>query len=231
MADFTFAHRKEGFDNHIDNSIRGYSDLIDDVIGLSRYFVENGTDIVDIGCSTGKMTQRMLEENQDHCTNAHYVGVEIAEGFYDDLDKRAEDIERLHPWSDVSFIKNDIRDYWFSECSLVTSIFTLQFMPHTDREQVVKNIYDGLNKGGAFIFAEKTICENAKLQDMLTFNYYDFKRKSFSTEDIMDKERTLRHMLKPNTWTEIEDMIKDAGFSNLQPFWRNHMFVGAIAVK
>jgi len=104
-------------------------------------------------------------------------------------------------------------------------------MPHRDREKVIKNIYEGLNRGGAFIFAEKTICENPKLQDMLTFNYYDFKRKTFSTEDIMDKERTLRHMLKPNTWAEIQDMITEAGFSNLQPFWRNHMFVGAIAIK
>ena len=86
-------------------------------------------------------------------------------------------------------------------------------------------------EGGAFVFAEKTICENAKFQDMLTFNYYDYKRNSFDTEDIMDKERTLRHMMKPNTWKEIEKMVTDAGFSVVQPFWRNHAFVGALAVK
>ena len=66
---------------------------------------------------------------------------------------------------------------------------------------------------------------------MLTFNYYDYKRKSFDTEDIMDKERTLRHMMKPNTWEEITEMLYDAGFKDIQPFWRNHAFVGAIAVK
>ena len=47
----------------------------------------------------------------------------------------------------------------------------------------------------------------------------------------MDKERTLRHMMKPNTWKEIEKMVTDAGFSVVQPFWRNHAFVGALAVK
>ena len=26
--DFTFAHRDEGFDNHIDKSIRGYQDML-----------------------------------------------------------------------------------------------------------------------------------------------------------------------------------------------------------
>ena len=231
MADFTFAHREEGFDEHIEKSIRGYSQLMDDVISLSRYFVEDDTNVVDIGCSTGKMTQRILEDNQDHCAEANYVGVEIAEGFFKDLDKRYKDILQSNPWAKVDFIKDDIRNYEFTNCSLVTSIFTLQFMPKKDRKEVVRNIYDGLNCGGAYIFAEKTICENALVQDMITFNYYDYKRKSFTTEDIMDKERTLRHMMKPNTWKEIEEMLTEAGFSVIQPFWRNHAFVGALAVK
>ena len=35
MADFTFAHRKEGFDEHIEHSIRGYSNLLEDIgLGL-----------------------------------------------------------------------------------------------------------------------------------------------------------------------------------------------------
>ena len=104
-------------------------------------------------------------------------------------------------------------------------------MPKRDRLKVIENIYEGLNDGGAYIFAEKTICESANFQDMLTFNYYDYKRKSFTTDDIMDKERTLRPMMKPNTWREIQNMVYDAGFEDIQPFWRNHMFVGAIAIK
>ena len=57
MADFTFAHREEGFDEHIEHSIRGYSHLLNDVVQYSRYFVEDDTNVVDIGCSTGKLTQ------------------------------------------------------------------------------------------------------------------------------------------------------------------------------
>ena len=231
MADFTFAHREEGFDEHIEKSIRGYSHLLNDVINYSRYFVEDDTNVVDIGCSTGKLTQALLEENEDHCTKATYVGVEIAEGFYNDLDGRHEHISSTYPWADVNFIKDDIRNYKFKNCSLITSIFTLQFMPKRYRKLVVKRIYDGLNCGGAYIFAEKTMCENALVQDMITFNYYDYKRKSFTTEDIMDKERTLRHMMKPNTWKEIEGMLTEVGFNVIQPFWRNHAFVGALAVK
>jgi tRNA (cmo5U34)-methyltransferase len=106
-------------------------------------------------------------------------------------------------------------------------------MPPRHRRSVLEQVYRGLNHGGAFIFAEKTVCEDPRMQDMLTFNYYDYKRKHFTTEDIMDKERTLRHMMKPNTWKELVSTISVAGFSidKIQPFWRNHTFVGAIVIK
>ena len=81
MADFTFAHRQEGFDEHINWSIRGYSDMLNDTISFSRYFVENDTNVVDIGCSTGKLTQAIIEYNQDTAPDAMYVGVENADRF------------------------------------------------------------------------------------------------------------------------------------------------------
>ena len=152
--------------------------------------------------------------------NANYIGVEIAEGFREALNDRS-----------FTCILDDIRNYDFKNCSLVTSIFTLQFMPKKDRQTVIEKIYDGLNVGGGFIFSEKIDCVNSRLQDMITFNYYDFKREQFDTEDIMNKERTLRHMLKPNTWKEIEEMILNAGFKTVEQFWRNHNFLGAIAIK
>ena len=170
MVDFSFAHRPEGFDNHIEQSIRGYSHLMDDVISLSRYFVENNTNVIDIGCSTGKMTKALIDYNLDHSQEAKYIGLEIAEGFEKDLDKRKKE---LSYYDYVQFLSDDARWYEYSNCSLVTSIFTLQFMPKTDRRELLQNIYNGLNEGGAFIFAEKTICENALVQDMITFNYYD----------------------------------------------------------
>ena len=124
-----------------------------------------------------------------------------------------------------------IKFYKFTNCSLITSIFTLQFMSKKDRQQSIKNIYNGLNEGGAFIFSEKIDCKSSRIHDMMVFNYYDFKRKKFSADDILDKERMLRHMLKPNTWDEIKTMILSSGFQSIQIFWQNHIFIGVIAIK
>lgn len=228
--DFSFAHSPEGFDKHIDNSIRGYSNLLEDVVSFSQYFVEDQTKVIDIGCSTGKLTKMIIENNPNR-KYAQYVGIELAGSFYDDLDNRYKDIRKDYPWSILEWVRGNVINYEFRNCSLVTSLFTLQFMPKTTRQNTIDNIYKGLNSGGAFIFAEKLICESAFFQELLTFNHYDYKRKTFSPEEIMDKEKQLRDMLKPNTWKELDGMIKEAGFKDSQIFWRNHQFVGVIAIK
>jgi tRNA (cmo5U34)-methyltransferase len=228
--DFSFAHSAEGFDNHIDSSIRGYSNLLDDVVSFSRYFVEDQTKVIDVGCSTGKLTKMIIENNPNR-KYAQYVGVELAGGFYDDLDNRYKEIRRDFSWTILEWVRGDVTNYEFRNCSLVTSLFTLQFMPKTTRQKTIDKIYQGLNSGGAFIFAEKLMCESAFFQELLTFNHYDYKRRTFSPEEIMDKEKQLRDMLKPNTWKELDGMIKEAGFKESQIFWRNHQFVGVIAIK
>ena len=63
--DFTFAQREEGFDDHIEHSIRGYTNLLDDIVSLSRNFVEDETNVIDIGCSTGKLTEAFVKSNQN----------------------------------------------------------------------------------------------------------------------------------------------------------------------
>lgn len=225
MNDFTFAHRDEGFDNHIDSSIRHYSTLHDDVVKMSKYLVEDHTNVVDIGCSTGKTLAAMYNQNKSTAPDVMYRGIDYADGFVDDMALRCEE------YPELDLEQGDVRDYSFENCSLITSIFTLQFMPRKDRQRVLNRIYDGLNPGGAFVFAEKTYSCSSKVQDMLTFMYYDFKRETFEPEDIMNKEQTLRGMLKPNTWSELNDMLENAGFDSVQTFWQNHLFVGAIAIK
>jgi len=229
--DFTFGHREEGFDNHIDASIRHYSSLHDDVVNLSRYFVENDTKVVDIGCSTGKTIEAMVKQNHETAPSAHYCGVEYAEVFQAEMTDREKRLngEGHH----ICFQNKNIIHHNFSNCSLVTSIFTLQFMQPLWRKKVMQNIYDGLNEGGAFIFAEKTYAENSRIQDMITSTFYEYKAEHFTYEDIMEKEKTLRTMLKPMTWNELVALLTSVGFDStkIQPFWMNHLFVGAIAIK
>ncbi len=224
MTKFTFATSKEGFDNHIEKSVRGYTNLWNDVLSISKYFVEDHTNVVDVGCSTGKLLKAMMEQNKQHIPNANYIGVEIEEDFFMNYEQDEKNYQNL------KYVKGDIRKFNFNNCSLVTSIFTLQFMPPKDRTNIINKIYDGLNHGGAFVFSEKTFSCDPQIQDMMTFMFYDYKRQFFTEKEILDKEVQLRHMMKPNTKTEIFDMCHKAGFTT-HVFWQNFNFVGVVALK
>jgi tRNA (cmo5U34)-methyltransferase len=92
MTKFTFATSEEGFDNHIEKSVRGYNNLWGDVLSLSKYFVEDHTKVVDLGCSTGKLLKAMIEQNRYHIPQAQYVGIEIEEDFLKTLLKTKNNI-------------------------------------------------------------------------------------------------------------------------------------------
>jgi tRNA (cmo5U34)-methyltransferase len=224
--DFSFAKHAPNFDEHINASIRGYSHLRDDAGSFSQYFIQKGSRVVDIGCSSGEFLRSVRDLNQKRFANTRYLGVDIEDGFGESWKK--------HRASNVGFRKADVRTAdVFQNTSVVYSLFTLQFLPERDRLPLLKRIYEGLNEGGALIMSEKVHAKNAKFQEMLTFIYYDFKKKNFSEKEILDKERSIRDQMK--LWSEykIFEMLQSAGFrsSNVQLFWRNHLFIGILAFK
>jgi len=224
---FSFTKQAATFDKHITQSIRGYSALRSDCRRLSQYFIQPNTKVVDIGCSTGEFLRSVRDHNEPRVKKVKYVGVDINS----DMAKRWKE----QKGKDLTFRKADVTKSsdLLDNTSVVFSMFTLQFLPETERVPLVKRIYDGLAEGGALILSEKVHAKNAKIQDMLTFLHYDFKNLNFSEADILKKERGLRDMMKPWTEYKIFEMLRSVGFtsSNLQLFWRNHLFVGILAYK
>jgi len=226
--EFSFSTIKN-FDEHIDKSIKNYDSLNEDIISLSKYFVEQETKVIDIGCSTGRLLVELTSSFENfQISNTDFIGIEIE----DNLMKNnvAEDNNY------VSFIHGDIRKVInernvFTNVSFCTSIFTLQFLSQKDRLSVIKAVYDGLNRGGAFVFSEKIYATDAKIQDMMTFIYYDFKRSSFDSEDILNKETSLRKIMKPISYKQICQDLETAGFKSYDVFWKQYNFIGMIAIK
>lgn len=48
-SDFSFAAYADQFDRHITRSIRGYDNLREDCVALSRYFIQKNSTVLDIG--------------------------------------------------------------------------------------------------------------------------------------------------------------------------------------
>jgi tRNA (cmo5U34)-methyltransferase len=223
---FSFARFADGFDDHIRKSIRGYDELIDDCISMSEYFVEDDTSVFDIGCSTGTFLLRVREQSLSRAPRVRYVGIDVEPNF----------AERWKQYSIENFELQlaDIREFQIPrKSSFITSIFSLQFIPERDRQEILNQIFRSLVPGGALIVAEKTLSNCSKLHEVLTFIHYDFKRRHFSDGEILEKERSLRALMKPWPEQRIVDSMLAAGFSetNVQPFWRNHGFAAFIAIR
>ncbi|WP_038382731.1 methyltransferase [Bradyrhizobium elkanii] len=221
---FSFQDHASMFDSHISASIPGYEDLLSRSVILSRRFVQPGTNVVDVGCSTGLLLARVRRQNQTVHRDVTYTGIDCEPGFSSHWIRR--EAENLH------FQVRDASKYQFENVSLASSLFTVQFLRPADKRQVLRRIHDGLVEEGALIIAEKTLAENARLQDALTFPYYDYKLgKGFTPEQILDKERSLRGQMTLWTEAELSAALADSGFRQMQTFWKNMIFVAVLAIK
>jgi tRNA (cmo5U34)-methyltransferase len=225
VVDFSFQDHAKDFDDHISRSIPGYRELVRTCVRLSRRFVQPGTTVIDVGCSTGHLLASTQEDNQSARPDVNYLGIDCVPNFGDHWGR----LEIVN----VGFEVCDARSYQgFKNVSLTYSLFTIQFVRPPDKMPLLQRIYDGMVDGGALIIAEKTLADTARLQDALAFPYYDFKlEQGFSEKELLDKERSLRGLM--NLWTEAElkQALRQVGFREIEPIWRNFAFIGILALK
>lgn len=222
MEKFSFDTIKD-FDRHIELSIPNYTHIHELIKSMSTYFIKPKTNIYDIGCSTGKLINDIaLTRASTSALSETYVGYEVSENF------------NPPNLSAFSMVRGDLtkpEETPIENSSLVLSIFTLQFLPASKRWQVVKRIYDGLIPGGALIVCEKVYCKEGFVQDLFTFSYYDYKKKTFTEKEILDKQKDLREIMQPFTEDQNKVMFKDCGFKFIDTFFTSLMFKGWVMVK
>ena len=158
------------FDEHINKSIRGYTDLRNDVVKISEYFVENDTTVMDLGCSQGSLIRKMKEQNT-FSNNTQYLGVEINDSF----SKHWVEEDNL------KYLVDDIITMNFSKQSINGHVF-IYISVHSRKTQITfdeENFFDNLIEGGSFVFSEKILSMSGKIQNIMEFMYLDYKKNYF----------------------------------------------------
>ena len=225
VVDFSFQDHAKDFDDHIGRSIPGYKELVETCVRLSRRFVQPGTTVVDVGCSTGRLLASVHESNKAARPDVNYIGLDCVSDF-------SVHWGRLEN-ANVRFEVCDARSYaGFKNVSLAYSLFTIQFIRPADKMRLLQRIFDGLVDGGALIISEKTLADTARLQDAMAFPYYDYKlEQGFSEKELLDKERGLRGLMSLWTEAELKQALRLVGFREIEPIWRNFAFNGILALK
>lgn len=226
-TEFSFSTISD-FDAHIAGEIRGY-EILDDIIqGLADMLMEDGTNVYDLGCSTGRLLNQLatsiqMETDEARKRNINFVGIEPNLNF-------AKDHADLP--GNVRVLRSKISGKTvYDNASVILSIFTLQFIPVPERAKIIKQIYDGLTMSGAFIWAEKVYASDPQLESIINRRHIDFKQRSSSPEDILGKDQRLRAIMHPLPMRLNLEMLDAAGFTRHEVIWRVNNFVGLIALK
>ena len=216
------------FDEMLQRSIPAYADMRDLVTRIGKRYVKRKTAIVDVGCSTGEAINPFIKafgaQNQ-------YKLYDVSEPM---LNKAKE---RYKSWMDIGLV--DVEEFDIRNgipknvyASLILSVLTLQFTPIEYRQKIIASIYDALEPGGALILVEKVLGSSYTIDSMLVDEYYRLKAdNAYTQEQIAAKRKSLEGVLVPITSSWNVQMLKEAGFSNVDCFWRYLNFAGWVAIK
>ena len=158
----------EIFDSHVRKSVPLYDNFHNTIGDLSEWFIEENTNVYDIGTSTGEGLSNLILHHKNKHIN--FIGIDNSK---DMIEKSKNNLRDFN----VTLINGDItsQDIEIHNASFITSILTLQFIPQRKRKEVIEKLYIGLNKGGALVIVEKVIGNNARFDEMFIELYHDFK--------------------------------------------------------
>lgn len=214
------------FDDMLERSIPGYATMRRIVTDVGMQFVQPQTDIVDLGCSRGGALVPFVNRYGAH---NRYTGVEVSEPM------RHAFAETFvgYPKTLIRCLDLDLRKtYPFVDASLTLAVLTFIFIPINYRQRIMHDIARHTRPGGAVILVEKTIGTNGVTDPVLVTLYHAMKMAhGYTQEEVERKALALEGVQVPVTGAWNEDMLRNAGFTYVEPIWRELNFAAWIGVK
>jgi tRNA (cmo5U34)-methyltransferase len=214
------------FDDMLERSIPQYRVMRDVVHDAARRHVVPGASIVDLGCSRGGALARFVDELG---FANRYFGVDVS----DPMLEAAR--ERFKPHAGIVHVDRlDLREAYpdVGAACVTMAVLTLQFVPINYRQRIVQHVYDHTRPGGAFVVVEKVLGASAHIDELMVDTYHAMKaRNGYTREEIDRKRLALEGVLVPVTASWNEEMLRTAGFKQLDCIWRWFNFAAWVAVK
>ena len=215
------------FDDMLDRSVPFYKQVIEMTAEILNRSLRAGDTVYDLGCSTGT-TLIALAAKLD-TENLRFVGIDNSKAM---LDKAIRKAEMFSLADRIEFQEMDITQTDLSGAGGIMLNYTLQFINPSIRVQFLKTVYNGLRSNGVLILSEKVVSRDTYFDQQFFDSYHQFKRrKGYSELEIANKREALENVLIPLTIQENCDLLMQAGFSRVEPFFQWFNFVSILACK
>jgi tRNA (cmo5U34)-methyltransferase len=212
------------FDDMLSRSIPFYDEVRKLEIALILAEQKEGKKVLDLGVSTAKF---LLDLNSKMEVNMHLKGIDNSKAM---LDRATQKCQALG--ADIALEFADMLTYAYNQEDIIVSNYTLQFIRPMQRVELVQKIYDGLQEDGVFIFSEKVVFEDKKLDKQMIDIYYAYKKsQGYSEYEIAQKREALENVLIPFTIEENKQMCYKAGFKQVETIFQWANFITFVAKK
>lgn len=217
----------KNFDEHVSKSVPLYAEGHELICDVSDFFVKQDSIIYEVGTSTGTLTLKLAEHNRLK-SEARFVGIDLEA----DMIEIANEKKSNHPDLNISFLTEDILQMELEPSDLIVCYYTVQFIRPSMRQMLINKLYESLNWGGGLLLFEKVRGADARFQDILTTLYTDYKlRMGYTPEEVVSKTKSLKGVLEPFSTQGNIDMLKRAGFEDINTIQKYLCFEGFLAIK
>ncbi|WP_345969163.1 carboxy-S-adenosyl-L-methionine synthase CmoA [Sulfurimonas sp. HSL1-6] len=212
------------FDDMLKRSVPFYEEAMALTKRFALAYLPEGGRLYDLGCSTAST---LLSIERELKVGAELVGIDNAASMLEQARRKLAVFG-----SKIRLEEADIMRFDYEAADVFITNYTLQFIRPPVRETLVQRIFDALNPGGVFIFSEKVVSEDKRLNKLLIDGYYDFKKaQGYSEYEIMQKREALENVLIPYTEAENREMVTRCGFAHCETIFRWGNFATFIALK
>lgn len=212
------------FDDMLQRSVPFYNEVLALTARFTALYCGDGGQVYDLGCSTAS---QLLQIERLLTCDATLVGIDNSEAMLEQAKRKIEAFG-----SHIALINGDILTHEYAMADVMVSNYTLQFIRPMEREALVQKIFAHLKPGGAFIFSEKVLSEEKRLNKALIECYYDYKKEQgYSEYEIAQKREALENVLVPYSMEENLTMCQRVGFQHCEVIFRWANFATFIAIK
>lgn len=215
------------FDDMITRSVPLYKESIRRQAELALKFYKAGTRIYDLGCSNGNLGLLILDLMGKN--DFEMVAVDSSKEMILEYEKR---LGNKPNGENISLLCDDIRDIELQDASVVIINLTLQFLPLKDRDDLIRNVFSSMKKGGVILLTEKVIHSDFEQTDLQQEFYYRFKKENgYSNLEISQKRDALENVLIPETVEQHMERLEKSGFESIDLWLKWFNFASFMGVK
>ena len=212
------------FDDMLSRSVPFYDEVRKLIIALILSEQEEGKKVLDLGSSTAKF---LLDLHSKMEVKMQLKGLDNSQAM---LDRAEQKCQAFGAGIDLELA--DMLTYDYRDEDIIVANYTLQFIRPMQRVELIKKLYNALNDDGLFIFSEKVVFSDKKLDKDLIDIYYAYKKEQgYSEYEIAQKREALENVLIPFTIEENIQMCKEAGFKNVDTVFQWSNFVTFVSKK